>query len=355
MESLDISQPIILRDFVSRVAMSEIVNKIDSSGSKHLGSKLSDNEMIVLINAVAERKKRLFGLGCKSTHWQKEQRRERHRHTTDYLWLEIADIVNCVSEHHREANDLRKAFTRLRFRVKKKAARDKDCAEKGDESVNPVVYSVVEKTILPLIEHTAIHGLEGIPDSEEFPINNSIGLSEAKVIFGDEGESITIYDTSSLTESSTTSTSDSSSSREVSPTNDTFEKIDFSENTQNYTDKIKKSDLNLFKVLQPKKPTLKINPRVPYLDNKHKQLRIRALQTSSPQPSVNEPLKSLVVNSIVKKSIETPINYDLVFFKSILPDLKDLNASQKRQFKQKILLALDDICNERTHFLSPFL
>ncbi|GFR73929.1 transcription factor Adf-1 [Elysia marginata] len=39
-------------------------------------------------------------------------------------------------------------------------------------------------------------------------------------------------------------------------------------------------------------------------------------------------------------------NPDLDFFKSILPDIAELNASQKRRFKLKVLMLLEEMCSE---------
>lgn len=46
-------------------------------------------------------------------------------------------------------------------------------------------------------------------------------------------------------------------------------------------------------------------------------------------------------------------NPDLDFFKSILPDMAELNASQKRRFKLRVLMLLEDMSNEKNLAYPP--
>lgn len=50
--------------------------------------------------------------------------------------------------------------------------------------------------------------------------------------------------------------------------------------------------------------------------------------------------------NIEKKELSVEEDADLLFLKSLLPDLKKLNDAQKRQFKKRIFVLYDDILNE---------
>ncbi|KAK7084300.1 hypothetical protein SK128_024174 [Halocaridina rubra] len=62
--------------------------------------------------------------------------------------------------------------------------------------------------------------------------------------------------------------------------------------------------------------------------------------------AADNPFERAVADFISKKSGEKSGNPDLQFFKSILPDVAGFSASQKRQFKIKIMQLIGDISNE---------
>ena len=58
-------------------------------------------------------------------------------------------------------------------------------------------------------------------------------------------------------------------------------------------------------------------------------------------------MEHAVINYLSQKSEPKSENPDLDFFKSILPDMGNLNASQKRRFKVVVLQTLDNILQEK--------
>lgn len=64
-----------------------------------------------------------------------------------------------------------------------------------------------------------------------------------------------------------------------------------------------------------------------------------------PKPPVDE-IESAVVGYLSQRNVRKPENPDLNFFKSILPDVGALSASQKRRFKVLILQTLDSMLQE---------
>lgn len=65
-----------------------------------------------------------------------------------------------------------------------------------------------------------------------------------------------------------------------------------------------------------------------------------------PKPPADE-MEHAVVNYLSQRSATQPENPDLDFFKSILPDVATLNASEKRRFKVIVLQALDNMLQEK--------
>lgn len=65
------------------------------------------------------------------------------------------------------------------------------------------------------------------------------------------------------------------------------------------------------------------------------------------QPPVDE-MEHAVVNYLSQRSAPIPENPDLDFFKSILPDVASLNASEKRMFKVRMLQTLDDMLQKKS-------
>ena len=66
---------------------------------------------------------------------------------------------------------------------------------------------------------------------------------------------------------------------------------------------------------------------------------------ASSKPPVDE-MESAVVSYLSERNVRKPENPDLDFFKSILPDVATLDASQKRRFKVQILQTLESMLQE---------
>lgn len=207
-------------------------------------------------------------------------------------WKEVEKAVNAHSYHERrEVPEIRKKFYDMRHRVRKKATQLTKSGS-GGESNKTVHFKPAEAAMLPLIDqfNSPDDEPEGVSDTEEVTFNDSNDSSKMMVVIGDGGESISIYDPSNRKDTSTAPNSDPQSERgikrEFSIMDTPLNQIGDCTSTQSVSKLMTPSEINLNK------------------------------------------------------------NPDLDFFISILPDMVDLNASQKRRFKQKVLEILDDICNE---------
>lgn len=274
---------------------SEIIEQRTNTGKPRRNLNFSEKELLAMIREVVPRREALFSKASSNN-----QRKT--------AWKEVVKAVNAFSVHERSRSEIRKKLYDLRYRVKKKAARDKlNLSGRGGEPIIPVYYKPAEAAILPFLDHIDSPDdgleLEGVSDIEEVTHNDSNDSSEMMVVIGEGGESISIYEPSSRKETSKAPSSDPLSHRGIkrelySIIDSPLDEKGVCSRTQNCKDETKSPNFHVSKQM-PRPPEINLNK-----------------------------------------------NPDLDFFISILPDMVELNASQKRRFKQKVLQILDDICNE---------
>lgn len=72
-------------------------------------------------------------------------------------------------------------------------------------------------------------------------------------------------------------------------------------------------------------------------------IKRKAVDSETVDSNLTEP-KRFEISPVDAKEIE---DADINFFKSLLPDIRQLNASQKRRFKMGILELIDNICEKK--------
>lgn len=72
-------------------------------------------------------------------------------------------------------------------------------------------------------------------------------------------------------------------------------------------------------------------------------MKITDISPSNHETTYGEDSKSGIVNFKRKRPYETDEDPDVLFLKSLLPDMQAMNESQKRKFKIGILKLSDDI------------
>lgn len=90
-----------------------------------------------------------------------------------------------------------------------------------------------------------------------------------------------------------------------------------------------------------------------FLHTPSRTLSKSSTKRKQPKPPEDE-MEQAVIKYLSQKSAPQPENPDLDFFKSILPDVATLNASEKRMFKVKVLQILDDMLQKKTCAATPF-
>ncbi|KAK3889672.1 hypothetical protein Pcinc_006238 [Petrolisthes cinctipes] len=127
--------------------------EVQPPAKKRRAANFSEEELMLLIEEVAERKAVLLGpLTSVVTNKGKE-----------LAWKAVAEAINSVGVVQRNVSDIKKKWFKVKSEVKCKAAKEKSERSKtGSGVAEPTVWKPTEEAMLALIESEAIEGFSSL-------------------------------------------------------------------------------------------------------------------------------------------------------------------------------------------------
>ncbi|KAK3895148.1 hypothetical protein Pcinc_001114 [Petrolisthes cinctipes] len=133
--------------------MSDSHAEVQPPAKKRRAANFSEEELMILIEEVAERKAVLLGpLTSVVTNKGKE-----------LAWKAVAEVINSVGVVQRNVSDIKKKWFKVKSEVKCKAAKEKiERSKTGGGVAEPTVWKPTEEAMLTLIESEAIEGFSSL-------------------------------------------------------------------------------------------------------------------------------------------------------------------------------------------------